>query len=76
MQSLQQNMERQKITEFEWSGETNAFEQRVMDMNQPYFVLSCGCGCCRLNCRAPGEVSVAAVSNLHPDWSDPWLRNQ
>ena len=75
MQNLQSNMEK-KIAEVEWSGEPTEFEARAMDLNQPYFVLSCGCGCRRLKCKAEGSISVLPVNNFHPEWCNTWLRNQ
>lgn len=57
--------------------QTTSFKTHIMTIHRPYFVLSCPCGCGRLDCprseeRGQEAVRVVPIVNDDRDWQDMW----
>lgn len=75
MSALQNSMA--KHAKQEWIGDVPDFHVRVMDSGWPYFVISCACGCCRLDCavsdmRGSAPIVVTPVVNRDKQWQALW----
>ena len=56
--------------------ELSTFIDKALAMPHPYYIVSCPCGCYRLNCvealRDGGSVSVVPVVNKNREWVAGW----